>query len=816
MPLTISVIITVFFDSPNLGRAIASVVNQEDARWELIIIAKRSLGTETVRVLEEASVLEAVKIVLVEEQLGLASSRNEGIRRAGGAFVTFLEQEDEFYPDASRKLGNYCGRSGIVITGYDFVDRGGRAGLAFGSWDPTGERDRLFIRPIGGPMGLFLRKDVWEVAGGFDESLWEGVDWDMVKRVARLGVDLVYLPFKIGLCHFDEARRTQRSGPTDVQRSKLLGRVAVGQTPFEARGIRRVERILVATAEALLDSGPGHDGGLLELTSLLTGIGFDCLTLCGSARGRPVQVGFADANELFPGCEGHAGGRIRVFSNDFTREDRVRDSGLSTFARGLESLLEETLPHAVVARSADWERDPFVAILVRLAKRRDIPTVLIVGEIDGDAFAPGENAIGILEDLDYLLANSPSLSQVDWLRLGLACRVLSPPSLAPDDRSIVIEYEQFFRSLHPQPRPPLIPNSLSFTPADEEHQPSHETADFIALVDAGSKGGDGEREFFSDRYKVLRELGRGHMGIVFEAVDLESGAHVAIKTFRSDAEGRDRYFEQFRREMEMLTRLSHPHIVTAIEFSLSSPRPFFSMPLIAGHRLSDVLDELRFLFRDFNSPTRSLSLWLEDDGPSRRDSPRSMAIKLVSQPAPFAPGLVVISNDRVLLDTNMPFISWDEIIRTHNNENTLVINIVNIFIQITSAISYIHGINIVHRDLKPSNILLQREGKAFVSDFGLARLDDESYSSSWDAVIGNPKYTAPERHCGGWDPRSDVYSVGMMLHQFFMLLAPTGGYPRDLELTTLHATADRPEDRFQTMEQFQQKLECCIRDRSLI
>src|SRR5262249_58076060 len=95
--------------------------------------------------------------------------------------------------------------------------------------------------------------------------------------------------------------------------------------------------------------------------------------------------------------------------------------------------------------------------------------------------------------------------------------------------------------------------------------------------------------------------------------------------------------------------------------------------------------------------------------------------------------------------------------------------VVRLVRQIADALTAVHAHGIIHRDLKPGNILLDREGRALLSDFGLARLDyDAEHLSQEGMVIGTPAYMPPEQAAGHSDclgPWSDVYSLGGVVYR---------------------------------------------------
>jgi WD40 repeat protein len=143
--------------------------------------------------------------------------------------------------------------------------------------------------------------------------------------------------------------------------------------------------------------------------------------------------------------------------------------------------------------------------------------------------------------------------------------------------------------------------------------------------------------------------------------------------------------------------------------------------------------------------------------------------------------------------------------------------------QVAGGLAYAHARGIVHRDIKPSNLLLDTEGVVWITDFGLAKGDDEGLTQSGD-ILGTIRYMAPERFRGGGDARADVYALGLTLYEMLTLRSgfqsadrlelveqikteepprPRSLYariPRDLETIVLKAIEKEPDARYQTVE----------------
>ncbi|MBQ4395726.1 MAG: serine/threonine protein kinase, partial [Paludibacteraceae bacterium] len=142
--------------------------------------------------------------------------------------------------------------------------------------------------------------------------------------------------------------------------------------------------------------------------------------------------------------------------------------------------------------------------------------------------------------------------------------------------------------------------------------------------------------------------------------------------------------------------------------------------------------------------------------------------------------------------------SLDDYIRT---ESGLIVQerVCPIFEPILDAVGYAHKHNILHRDIKPSNVVITKDGTPKILDFGIARLiKNKGYEANEDFIVGTPSYMSPEQVKGEkLDERSDIYSLGVMLHQML-----TGNPPYDLttltELQINQKVVDEPLPRLRS------------------
>jgi hypothetical protein len=205
------------------------------------------------------------------------------------------------------------------------------------------------------------------------------------------------------------------------------------------------------------------------------------------------------------------------------------------------------------------------------------------------------------------------------------------------------------------------------------------------------------------RYKVLRRLGAGGFGVVYEAEDSILGGTVALKVLHQPS-GNALY--RFKNEFRALADLKHQNLVALRELTSEAGRWFFTMEIVHG------VDVVKHLWGDVEPLMGDPSTSTSESGPRTVD---------------LAP----------LRDA---------------------------FAQLTSGVCALHDAGKIHRDIKPSNILVESDGRVVLLDFGLVTgISDDSMTA--DTVVGTPSYMAPEQALGGnVGPACDWYSVGCVLY----------------------------------------------------
>jgi serine/threonine protein kinase/WD40 repeat protein/tetratricopeptide (TPR) repeat protein len=348
-------------------------------------------------------------------------------------------------------------------------------------------------------------------------------------------------------------------------------------------------------------------------------------------------------------------------------------------------------------------------------------------------------------------------------------------------------------------------------------------------------------------YQILREIGRGGMGVVYEAQQLSLGRHVAIKVLPSHTLLDPRQLGRFRREARAAARLHHTNIVPVFGVGEQDGLHYYVMQFIPGLGLDAVLDELRRLRQPRGKPA-------EGDAPGRPTpagrevaaavargllsgefrTPRPAGAPPAAPEAPAAGGDVRAANSSATI--HLP--GQTEGSTLSESGNPYWRSIARVGLQVADALAHAAAQGVLHRDIKPSNLLLDDTGNVWVTDFGLAKAqsDSDNLTHTGD-IVGTLRYMAPERFQGQGDLRSDVYSLGLTLYELLALrpafdeadrhklvmqvlhdepvrprrLNPR--VPRDLETVVLKATARAPAHRYQTPAEMAEDLKRFVEDR---
>ncbi|MFO0810939.1 MAG: protein kinase [Gemmataceae bacterium] len=324
-------------------------------------------------------------------------------------------------------------------------------------------------------------------------------------------------------------------------------------------------------------------------------------------------------------------------------------------------------------------------------------------------------------------------------------------------------------------------------------------------------------------FRILREVGRGGMGVVYEAVQESLGRHVALKLLPPDAILDPKRLRRFQREAKAAANLHHTNIVPVYGVGEAGGTHFYAMQFIRGQGMDSVIDELRRLRAGGDVPAggaaRSLMTGEFVGGRSPLADLTGPASGTDEMTAAAPPSTAVSGS---LGDTGRHY--WESVAK--------------LGAQVADALAYAHAQGIIHRDIKPSNLLLDPAGTVWVTDFGLAKVtsDADDLSHTGD-ILGTLRYMAPERFGGEGDARADTYALGLTLYELLTFRPAFDGdsrpnlieaalhdeparprklnpaVPRDLETVVLKATAKDPARRYQSAAELAADLRRFAEDR---
>ena len=322
-------------------------------------------------------------------------------------------------------------------------------------------------------------------------------------------------------------------------------------------------------------------------------------------------------------------------------------------------------------------------------------------------------------------------------------------------------------------------------------------------------------------YRLLREIGRGGMGIVYEAEQISLGRRVALKLLPQACALSGKRLQRFRNEAQAAATLQHPHIVPVHEFGMENGTYYYAMQLIEGESLAELLAERRceaeFSLLEEASAAGGLLLSTAETGETTPSLRGGSDVEEAVQK-----GEQRIKAPRTAAD---------------------IARVATWGIEAARALDFAHQMGVVHRDIKPSNLLVDNAGKLWVTDFGLAMTETDADITQTGEAPGTLQYMSPEQSLGNRrvvDHRTDIYSLGATLYELLTLhplrdcrdriellqhisqsepIPPrtlNRALPRDLETILLKALERDPLQRYQTAEELAEDLRRHLRDEPIL
>ncbi len=276
------------------------------------------------------------------------------------------------------------------------------------------------------------------------------------------------------------------------------------------------------------------------------------------------------------------------------------------------------------------------------------------------------------------------------------------------------------------------------------------------------------------RYEIIRHLGSGGMGVVYQARDTERGTVVALKTLhRMDPDALLRLKNEFR----FMANVTHPNLVSLHELLSVNDRWFFTMEYIDGE---DFWTRLRHAVEAKSQPPLDPS---SDTITAERHSNQDMTRTFEGLASASSRTTESIPGPQTAPEESSGPLLPPEELR-------------NIFRQVALAIDALHSARKLHCDIKPRNIILAKDGRAVLLDFGLAKNQAER---STNELAGTPAYISPEQIAGlPATEASDWYSFGVMLYEALTGRRAVAHHPssdgKRMELSPLTPSRELPED----------------------
>ena len=423
------------------------------------------------------------------------------------------------------------------------------------------------------------------------------------------------------------------------------------------------------------------------------------------------------------------------------------------------------------------------------------------------------------------------------------------PKADADEGRLLDVVEEYVRELEAGHRP----NRQEWLARHPELQPAladcldgvnlmHEAAEAMKPANAQSPLGSGLQPGMPiGDFEIVREIGRGGMGIVYEAIQLSLGRHVALKTLPFAAGFDSRYLQRFRQEAQAAAQLHHANIVPVYAVGCERGVNFYAMQLIDGQSLDCVIRQL----------CRDAGMNDGDSAGSHTRISRSWTGRLSDVPeteplSKIAP--LKLSPRRDIDDTadrndtqRVARLSAD--LSTEHNKQTVYRTMARLMAQAAEALEYAHQQGIIHRDIKPANLLVDMHHNLWIADFGLAHLHGEQNLTRTGDVLGTMRYASPEQVSGQrvvLDHRTDLYSLGATFYELITLrpvfagatrhsilqqilnhdpVAPRSidrAIPHELETILLKLLSKSPADRYRSAQEVADDLHRFLRDEPIL
>jgi len=316
-------------------------------------------------------------------------------------------------------------------------------------------------------------------------------------------------------------------------------------------------------------------------------------------------------------------------------------------------------------------------------------------------------------------------------------------------------------------------------------------------------------------FRLIREVGRGGMGVVYEAVQISLNRRVALKVLPFAAALDNKQLQRFKNEAQAVACLHHQNIVSVYGVGCERAVHFYAMQFIDGSTLADLIRQRR-----------------QESGLEHGDGSDAGAVRkeLVNHQAERPVPESTIRSAAALIT------------KLSNGQSAYFQRMTQLGVQAAEALEHAHQFGVVHRDIKPANLLLDMRGNLWITDFGLAHCQSQVGLTMTGDVVGTLRYMSPEQALGtgvAIDPRVDVYALGGTLYELLTLQAPFNGrdrrellrqicfeeprplrrlnpdIPGELETIVLKALEKNPADRYASAQELAEDLRRFLEDKPI-
>jgi serine/threonine protein kinase/Tfp pilus assembly protein PilF len=338
-----------------------------------------------------------------------------------------------------------------------------------------------------------------------------------------------------------------------------------------------------------------------------------------------------------------------------------------------------------------------------------------------------------------------------------------------------------------------------------------------AVADIGTPLGD---------FRILREIGRGGMGVVYEAEQLSLGRRVALKVLPFAAALDAKQLQRFKNEAHAAAHLQHQNIVPVYAVGCERGVHFYAMQFVEGQTLAALIQELRQVKQDEDRRSKI------EDGELQKRATHSDP----GRTGPYAPENRVArpeSSKGVTSDIAHPLPSLPPLVgegtgggdsgratpenatvndQGDGNETARVTprssilhprssffrTVANLGIQAAEALEHAHQLGVIHRDIKPANLMVDARGNLWITDFGLAHCQGGCELTMSGDLLGTLRYMSPEQALAKRvivDERTDIYSLGATLYELLTLEPAFPGTDRQEVLRQIAFEEPKPPRR---------------------